>query len=262
MKRALFTGLVLALLLTLIGPALTVSAAPVQRSCRKIHIVKRGQTLSGIAWRYGVSLRALRRANNIKNVNIIYPRQRICIPGAKRPRPKPPVSSPTGYYPPPPQPGDPADTCGVPVVLGFGRIYTRYPQVAAGLGCPTAPEEGFAANDQRFRRGYVVQNTDAAEIYVLFDAGTLWEKQPDTWAEGDPVDNPALRPPRGWYQPTHGIGKMWRNVDNYSQRLGWARSPQHEVVATRQPFEHGMMIWTASQGIFVLYENGSWQHYN
>ena len=48
--------------------------------CRAGHVVRRGQTLSGIAHRYGVSVWALARVNGIKNPNRIYVGQHLCIP--------------------------------------------------------------------------------------------------------------------------------------------------------------------------------------
>jgi LysM repeat protein len=45
-----------------------------------IHVVQRGQTLSGIACRYGVSVWAIANANGICNPNIIYAGQRLVIP--------------------------------------------------------------------------------------------------------------------------------------------------------------------------------------
>ena len=46
----------------------------------RAHYVKRGQTLSGIAQRYGVTTKALMQANGIKNANRIYVGQRLVIP--------------------------------------------------------------------------------------------------------------------------------------------------------------------------------------
>lgn len=48
----------------------------------RIHRVKNGENLSGIAARYGVSLRALARANDIVDVNFIVTGERLEIPGA------------------------------------------------------------------------------------------------------------------------------------------------------------------------------------
>ena len=48
--------------------------------CPKVHVVRRGQTLSGIARWYGRTTWALTRANSLRNPNRIYTGQRLCIP--------------------------------------------------------------------------------------------------------------------------------------------------------------------------------------
>ncbi|MDQ4075115.1 MAG: LysM peptidoglycan-binding domain-containing protein, partial [Chloroflexota bacterium] len=44
------------------------------------HVVRRGETLWGIARRYGVSVDAIARANGLANVRVVYARQRLVIP--------------------------------------------------------------------------------------------------------------------------------------------------------------------------------------
>lgn len=62
-----------------------------------VHIVRRGETLTQIARRYGVSIRALAAANGISNVNRIYVGQRLVIPTAGGQAPtSPSVSAPAG----------------------------------------------------------------------------------------------------------------------------------------------------------------------
>ena len=46
------------------------------------YIVKRGDTLSGIARRYNTTVSNLAKLNNIKNVNLIYVGQKLIISGA------------------------------------------------------------------------------------------------------------------------------------------------------------------------------------
>lgn len=46
----------------------------------RVHVVRRGETLSSIARRYGVNLFALAAANGIVNINRIYAGQRLVIP--------------------------------------------------------------------------------------------------------------------------------------------------------------------------------------
>ena len=48
--------------------------------CDATYRVKRGDSLSEIASRYGVSVRQLADANNIRNANRIYAGQVLCIP--------------------------------------------------------------------------------------------------------------------------------------------------------------------------------------
>nr|HID14074.1 LysM peptidoglycan-binding domain-containing protein [Anaerolineae bacterium] len=59
------------------------------------YTVRRGDTLSGIALRYGVSMWALARANGIRNPSFIYAGQVLRIPGGEGSAPSPPPSAPT-----------------------------------------------------------------------------------------------------------------------------------------------------------------------
>jgi len=69
---------IIVMLLLLPGTAL---AAPDRDS---IHIVQRGETLSGIAARYGTSMWTLARMNGIANPNRIYVGQRLVVPCTQR----------------------------------------------------------------------------------------------------------------------------------------------------------------------------------
>lgn len=74
---------------------------PRRRPPGRVHIVRPGETLTTIAWRYGVSVWAIARANGITNLNYIYVGQRLTIPGA-RPRPRRPHRCPLpGSFPGP-----------------------------------------------------------------------------------------------------------------------------------------------------------------
>jgi len=265
MKRITLLVLAVLLVLTLI-PFTTTQAAPNNHgkcTCKAYYKVKKGDILSAIAAHYGVSTKSIQKCNHIKNRNKIYPGQVLCIPGhPSHPHPPHPAPPP-GYYPPPPQPGDgPATACAITPILGFGQVWYNNQSVRDKIGCPTAPEQGFSAVEQRFHTGYVVNNLDAKKMYIIFTGIGQWTTYPDTWQQGDPITNPTLVPPSGWCQPEYGIGKMWRNEDNYSQKLGWAYCPPNPAVtATHQTFEHGEMIWTATQGVFVLYDSNTYRQF-
>lgn len=68
----------------------TVPAMPVS-SCSSNYTVQWGDTLSAIAWRYGVSVEALMNANNLYG-GTIYAGQQLCVPGGYMP------PAATGYY--------------------------------------------------------------------------------------------------------------------------------------------------------------------
>ena len=80
------------------------------------YVVQCGDTLSGIAYRYGVSINALMRANNICNPHLIYKGQKLCIPCGAPPKPPPcPVPPKPPPCPVPPHPG-----CNVYYVVQCG----------------------------------------------------------------------------------------------------------------------------------------------
>jgi LysM repeat protein len=70
--------LVLALFVAFLAPVSAFAESTEQAS--KVHVVRRGDTLAKIALRYGVSVTALSRANNLRNSNLIYVGQRLLIP--------------------------------------------------------------------------------------------------------------------------------------------------------------------------------------
>ena len=88
MKRSLYI-LLLVCVLALPAPAMAQQGA--------VHIVQWGETLSSIAWRYGVTVDALMAANGLA-YDMIYAGQRLVIPtGAGAPQPETPAQAP-GYH--------------------------------------------------------------------------------------------------------------------------------------------------------------------
>ena len=66
-------------------------ARPASTTATVIHVVRSGETMSGIATRYGVSLTKLLAANRLANAGLIFVGQRISVPGAKAPATAPPT---------------------------------------------------------------------------------------------------------------------------------------------------------------------------
>jgi LysM repeat protein len=75
---------VLMLLISILAP-MTASAAPAQSrggntDWAQVYTVQRGDTLSEIAWSFGVSEDAILKANSLRNANVIYVGQQLIIP--------------------------------------------------------------------------------------------------------------------------------------------------------------------------------------
>ena len=77
--RSFRIGLLAVLVVVFLLAAAPAWAAPDQQG--GVHVVQRGETLSAIAQRYGVSMAALAQANGITNYNFVYVGQRLTIPG-------------------------------------------------------------------------------------------------------------------------------------------------------------------------------------
>jgi LysM repeat protein len=88
------------------GQRLTIPCAKPTPTGR-IHVVRRGETLTHIALRYGVNAWTIARANNITNLNHIFVGQRLVIPGAapppppRKPAPKRPATPLPSSFPGP-----------------------------------------------------------------------------------------------------------------------------------------------------------------
>lgn len=121
-----------------------------------------------------------------------------------------------------------------------------FPWTSASLSLPlTCPDSWFfapapdicpqnaalisASAEQQFEFGTMIWVAEEDRIYVLF-ADTVfsprWSAFEDKWQEGDPVDDPSIVPPPGFYQPQRGFGLVWREEPSVRERLGWALAPE------------------------------------
>jgi LysM repeat protein len=104
------------------APAPVPAPAPSPGQPGTTYVVQRGDTLFGIALRFGVSVQTLGQANGLANLNLIYVGQVLTIPGtsapppAPLPTPIPAAPTPTPQPPPPqPQPTQPPPTQPPPI---------------------------------------------------------------------------------------------------------------------------------------------------
>lgn len=63
-----------------VGQRLRIPGTSGTGTASKVHVVARGENLSRIAAKYGVTVNAIVQANNLKNPSVIYAGQRLIIP--------------------------------------------------------------------------------------------------------------------------------------------------------------------------------------
>ena len=96
---------------------------------------------------------------------------------------------------------------------------------------------------------------------MLYSNG-LWQSVADTFVDGQPESDPAIVAPWGYYQPIRGFGKVWREEPGVRDRLGWGTEKERGANLSRQNYENGLMIWSPTRGVLVLYQDGTWQGFN
>lgn len=62
------------------GPSVTPAPTIIPPACRFTYVVRWGDTLYGIAFRFNSNVYLIARVNHIWNINLIYAGQRLCIP--------------------------------------------------------------------------------------------------------------------------------------------------------------------------------------
>jgi hypothetical protein len=169
-------------------------------------------------------------------------------------RTKTPTPSPTSPPPPPPTP------CGI---KPSGKFYSVWQANQKRLGCPIREIEVFTA-EQPFENGFMFWREDKPPyIYVLHNKG-IWHRYTGTFKQGDP-EVAGYSPPPGLQEPRRGFGQVWRDeLGGPDSEIGWATYHEQGFPGDRWvDCEHGMMLWSGQWGdlwgIFVLYDDGTWQ---
>jgi hypothetical protein len=152
----------------------------------------------------------------------------------------------------------PVPACLVGPAQGFGTVWSRYPLVAASLGCSADAATTVHTSIQHFEHGMMLElhpdSGDAWGIYALFEDGTFLRYN-DTWTAGDPETH-RLTPPPGRYEPVRGFNKVWFDPRKpVRARLGWGLDKEVGGPGARQRFANGAMFWVRpTDQILVLHE--------
>ncbi|MFN3982632.1 MAG: serine/threonine-protein kinase [Caldilinea sp.] len=110
----------------------------------------------------------------------------------------------------------------------------------ATIGCPVGEALIGPAQMTPFERGYMVGFNDVPELYIVYLAAGVWERQP-LLPEGDlPEDLP--QPPEGRYLPVERFAPLWAAEQRW-ERIGFAVDPMPvDFTAVIQEFEGAVLI--------------------
>ena len=121
------------------APSTTTAPAPADTAAATAYVVKAGDALAGIAWKHGVKLGALVKANGLTTTSVIFPGQTLSIPPATMPIPTPAGTAATvpaagAATATTPAPAAPAANASIDTVLTFlrGQVGVPYKFFSAG----------------------------------------------------------------------------------------------------------------------------------
>jgi hypothetical protein len=106
---------------------------------------------------------------------------------------------------------------------------------------PTPVFQQIQVAEQLFEHGRMFWLQPIDQIWVLVVTGEghgTWTVYDNTHVEGEPESDPNIVPPEGLLQPVRGFGKLWREVAQVRNQLGWAVTPEFGYVS-RYEFHAG-----------------------
>lgn len=128
-------------------------------------------------------------------------------------------------------------------------------------GFPTPTNARIQVAQQLFEHGRMFWLEPNHELWVLIvtaEGRGTWTVYQDTWIEGtDPESDPSIVPPDGMIQPVRGFGKLWREVPNLREELGWAVTAEFGYLSDYQYVPGGSIdaagVYTPGPGYHVVY---------
>lgn len=148
-----------------------------------------------------------------------------------------------------------------------GERYTRLAQadVIVPISAPVIYENNPGATFQQFERGFMIWRADTNDIYVLYDARNVGANGggPYTIYFGSEYaelpDNPIRRVPAGRIRPENGFGKVWGNIPQVRNQIGWATLTETGYLAAARLENNVPVAITIPDGRTVyLNPSGNW----
>jgi hypothetical protein len=143
-------------------------------------------------------------------------------------------------------------TLNLPLTCPDTWFFTPAPEI-----CPAGPAVYTGGAEQHFEQGVMLWVEAEDRIYVLYDDGgvTAWQAFEDAWEPGDPIEDPGIDPPPGYYEPIRGFGLVWREQPGVRDRLGWAAEPEQGYTTAIQHTSH----WKYRHIYIEAHDGGTWR---
>ncbi len=147
----------------------------------------------------------------------------------------------------------------IPVTGAFGDVYWGNTQVQARLGAPVGYASPTSALELDFQHGSMFLRWDINSIYVIQSNG-IWSSFPNV-ADSSPDFEPG--PESGTWIPGGPLGFLWQNEGSVQANLGYALEDSSTSIESQtQIFEYGLMVYSRTGMIYVLYDAGDWELYS
>jgi len=132
-----------------------------------------------------------------------------------------------------------------------------------GAFCPM-PVKILDAIGQDFEGGRVYRyapdpdypSDQRGTIYIIYNEGE-WVTYPDNWDPGQSSSDPNIVVPVDRYQPVDAIGKIWREVPDVRNRLGWALESQTTFQGRFQNYAV-TLNGTSGDSHYYFIDHGKW----
>lgn len=175
--------------------------------------------------------------------------------------PVPPATTIVLTDTPIPTPTETPAPCAIVIAPEFGPWLIPYSEILFALGCPTGELRWTGAPEEPFQHGRMFWQQDTDLIHILYDDGT-YQVAEDMYIEGDPEDAcPEVGDaPAGLFKPVRGFNWQWCNTTGVRDALGWALQEEMGYGAMWLEFEHGHVLQSHANHVFIFYDDGSWDY--
>ncbi len=153
-------------------------------------------------------------------------------------------------------------SCAIDTASEFEPWLNAHPEILLTLGCPAGERQQTWAAEECFQHGRMFWQQDTGMIYILYDGTGTFQIEPDQYVEGDPEDAcPEVGDvPAGLSKPVRGFNRQWCSTAGVRDGLGWALEEEAGYDAVWQEFDHGYVLQSRANHVFIFHDDETWDY--